>query len=357
MKRKMIFKTFILSGIVFTLVVLLSTGFYTYWNVASPEKTCLRCHEISSSFNTWTASAHRDISCYECHGTALSNGLHSLKEKSGMVFTHLKPNNPEGNLQMKERNVLETMDRCKNCHQSEYTDWKASGHSAEYSTIFLDKRHNQTELLNEDCLRCHGMFYDKTVNDIVKPISQQGPWELKEKEKAGQPVIPCLTCHQVHSPGETVRQPDYSSPDSIFYVRNITNNSISFYSRHEKTHFPLNQLPIPVMLLFGDTINTTTDPVYRLCVQCHAPSVWHEVGSSDDQTPVGVHKGISCQACHEPHSNNQRNSCDKCHPAISNCRLDVKKMNTTYLSSSSQNDIHFVSCRNCHPEKINPSMQ
>ncbi|HKJ78879.1 MAG TPA: cytochrome c3 family protein, partial [Prolixibacteraceae bacterium] len=113
-------------------------------------------------------------------------------------------------------------------------------------------------------------------------------------------------------------------------------------------------LPTPVMLVGADTIQTPNDPVYKMCVQCHAPSVWHQVGSHDDQTPVGVHSGISCRACHEPHSNFQRNSCDKCHPAKSrNCKLDVRTMNTTYFSPSSEHDIHFVSCKDCHPKMKN----
>ncbi len=351
MKLKIFLKSILITGIIFILIVLIFSCLYAYWNVASPDRTCLRCHEISPSFNSWTASAHREISCFKCHGSALSNGFHSLKEKSKMVFTHFKTNVPFEIIRMSEPQLLETMARCKNCHQSEYSDWLASGHSAGYADIFLNETHNKTEQLNGDCLRCHGMFYGRTTDELVEPISDMGPWQLKEPEKAEQPTIPCMACHQVHSPGETVRQPDYSSPDSIFQRRILMNNSIGFYSRHEKIHFTLDQLPIPVMLLFGDTIKTPIDPVYRLCVQCHAPSVRHEVGSSDDHTPVGVHKGISCNVCHEPHSNDQHNSCDKCHPAISHCKLDVKKMNTTFLSPSSPNDIHFVSCKNCHPNQ------
>jgi len=352
MKKKIRFGFFVVAGIVLVTLFLISGSFYTYWTVASPERTCLSCHEINPSFNTWASSAHRDVSCFECHGTALSNGFHSLKEKSKMVFTHVKSNVSSENLHMSEKQLLETMDRCKNCHQTEYANWKASGHSAKYADIFLHETHNKTEQLNGDCLRCHGMFYDKTTSDLVEPISQQGPWNLKELEKAGQPTIPCMACHQIHSPGETAVQPDYAIPNNIFYSRNLTNHTVGFYSRHEKKHFQLDQLPRPDMVLFGDTVQTPADPVYRLCVQCHAPSAWHEVGTNDDHTPVGVHQGISCNGCHEPHSNNQRNSCDKCHSEVSkNCKLDVRTMNTTYSDPTSPNDIHFVSCKNCHEDK------
>ena len=95
-------------------------------------------------------------------------------------------------------------------------------------------------------------------------------------------------------------------------------------------------------------ILTSNDPVQKLCVQCHAPGAFHFVGTSDDRTPTGVHEGLGCSSCHEPHSNSAKNSCVSCHPAISNCGLDVTKMNTTYYYSNSPNDIHFVACTDCH---------
>lgn len=324
-------------------------GSYSYWLVASPEKTCASCHEIGSSVKTMGESAHTQISCFECHGTAFSNGMHSLSEKSQMIFSHLKSKPESENIRMTEAQYLETMERCEKCHQTEYAEWKASGHSATYAAIFLDEKHNTTEQLNFDCLRCHGMFYEKTINELVHPISTEGPWRLKDQVKAKQPVIPCMACHQIHSPGVPAKSPDYSNPNHIFYGRNLENNSVGFYSRHEKTHFHLNQLPTPIMFNGTDTVKSSDDPVYRLCVQCHAPSAWHQAGQGDDRTLRGVHEGLSCTACHEKHSNNQRNSCVKCHPAISNCKLDVLTMNTTYANPASPHNIHSVACKDCHP--------
>ena len=53
-------------------------SFYTYWNTASPDKTCSSCHEIGKSVYSQAQSSHRDLHCKECHGTALSTGLHSI---------------------------------------------------------------------------------------------------------------------------------------------------------------------------------------------------------------------------------------------------------------------------------------
>jgi len=352
MKTGNAYKIFLISLVVLVVLMASSGGGYIWWNAASPERTCNSCHEINPSYNTWAASAHREIKCNDCHGTALSNGWHSLKEKANMVFSHYGKDMAHDDIGLNETQRLETMDRCRNCHQTEYFLWNSSGHSASYSDIFLDEVHNNTEQLNFDCLRCHGMFYEGTINDLVTPISLQGPWYLTDENKIDQPTIPCMTCHKIHSEGQPSITPDYSMPDSIFYNRIKENKTVGFYSRHEKMHFTLDQLPTPVMLNHSDTVKTPDDPVYRLCVQCHAPSVWHQAGSHDDHTPIGVHGGISCATCHDNHSNFQGNSCDKCHPAISNCNLDVKSMNTSYYSPSSPNNVHFVSCDDCHEDLV-----
>jgi nitrate/TMAO reductase-like tetraheme cytochrome c subunit len=349
MKNKIIRNIFSTLLILFVFMLLFA-GSYTWWNAANPEKTCASCHEINPSFETWTSSAHREISCFKCHGTALESGWHSFSEKAKMVFSHVKSAPHSDEIQLTEKQVLETMNRCKSCHENEYANWLASGHSANYSHIFLDEKHNTTEQLNFDCLRCHGMFYEGTVLDLVEPVSLEGPWKMIDKEHGDLPAIPCQACHNIHTLGKPATRPDYSNPNFVFYGRKMENNSIGLYSRHEKIHFDLANLPTPVMLNGNDTVLISADPVYRLCVQCHASSVWHQAGQGDDLTPTGVHEGISCRACHEPHSNYQRNSCDKCHPGISNCKLDVKTMNTTYFSPSSEHDIHSVSCADCHKD-------
>lgn len=352
MERQKKYRYIIRIVILAFILVFIFGGGYTYWNHASPEKTCISCHEINPSFHSWAGSSHREISCFECHGTALSNGWHSIKEKSGMVFSHIKADERNENIYLSEKQVLEVHDRCKNCHQDEYKAWLSGGHSADYADIFLDQTHNTTEQLNFDCLRCHGMFFEQTINELVEPINKTGPWQLKLQQKSTHPVIPCLACHQIHTEGEVSKAPDHSDPNKIAYWRNLENQTIALYSRHEKMHFPLEHLPKPKMFHKGEEVPVPSDPVYKLCVQCHAPDVSHEVGSSDDHTLIGVHAELSCGNCHAQHSNDSQNACKKCHPAVNNCGLDVTKMNTTYFDEQSENDIHFVSCKNCHDDKF-----
>jgi hypothetical protein len=111
MKSKLFKNTIRIIVFLFILLIILG-GSYTWWNAASPERTCAGCHEISPSHTTWTASAHREISCFKCHGTALENGWHSLSEKSRMVVRHIQNKPHPDEIRLSEAQIFETMDRC-----------------------------------------------------------------------------------------------------------------------------------------------------------------------------------------------------------------------------------------------------
>ena len=94
------------------------------------------------------------------------------------------------------------------------------------------------------------------------------------------------------------------------------------------------------------------DQRQALCYQCHAPIANMQVGSGDDRTGLGVHEGISCLVCHEQHGEKTRASCATCHPKMSNCGLDVEKMDTTFVSANSKHNVHWVKCADCHPKGV-----
>jgi hypothetical protein len=43
-------------------------------------------------------------------------------------------------------------------------------------------------------------------------------------------------------------------------------------------------------------------------------------------------------------------ACGACHPAASNCGLDVERTDTPFLSITSRHNIHTMACRDCHPQ-------
>jgi len=340
-------KVLMIIGLVLLAVLIVFSSFYAYWDCAPADKTCARCHEIRCEVHELENSSHRELSCKECHGTAFSQGFRSIKEKSGMVVKHFRKVNTE-NIRMSEAQLLDVMNNCQRCHTVEFARWEAGKHSATYSEIFLDSLHNSTEQLNYDCLRCHGMYFEGSIGDLVEPLSTEGPWHLKDARRADISTIPCLSCHMIHTDGYPIGSVPENIKDSLGREYNASRAGLGIFDRMEGRHF--NAESMPVMKLYqGDSLITVSeDTGMRNCVQCHAPNSWHQAGTGYDKTPRGVHAGLSCLACHDPHSNSAKNSCINCHPAVSNCNQDVTKMNTTYFDPDSPNDIHTVSCADCH---------
>jgi hypothetical protein len=225
------------------------------------------------------------------------------------------------------RGILE---RCRECHRQEYADWAAGPHSATYKKIFLDEEHNRKKPPTDDCLRCHGMHFEGGIH------------ELRAVRLADQPAMPCLACHAMHRKGALLAKAEKTE---------LARPSLAFYDRRERRHVPVAELPLPAMLDGSRPVRMSPDARQGLCYQCHAPLASRTVLSGDDRTAVGVHEGISCLACHARHGQKTRASCAECHPRLSNCGLDVEKMDTTYSQPKSRHNIHFVKCADCHPGK------
>ncbi len=337
----------------FAVIIVGIIGAGGYWHVHAPERICASCHEIQTSRDTWIQSAHRNARCTDCHGTSWSNGLHGLRQNVRRVLTHFSRPQTE-NIRLTEEQASEMIARCRRCHEREYAGWLSSGHSASYSDIFLNEGHNQTELVMDDCLRCHGMFFQGTVRDIVTPLSIKGPWKLVRPALADRPAIPCLACHRIHLQGKPAVSPDHSQPKTILYSQAYQLLEPAFYDRREKAYFAVSLLPGPAVRAGAHQVDMATDPRQRLCYQCHAPDAEHAAGTGDDRTPLGVHEGLSCLACHAPHSMEVRTSCADCHPRLSNCGLDVAKMDTTFAKPDSRHNIHTVACADCHVKGVPP---
>ena len=312
-------------------VVTTCVGGLAYFHFGDPKNTCAACHEMNGVHSEWSASAHRTLHCRNCHGGALTLDFHALQAHVRRVTEHVR-GRPDTPIRLRERDVLAVHESCRNCHPQNFAEWQQSRHTTTFARIFLDAKHNQTERLADDCLRCHGMFFEGEMSALVTPLDKRGPWQLRDAHKASQPAIPCLACHQIHTPADATQPPH-------------------FFDRREQLHFAAARLPVPnIVADDGSAIKVSLDPRQRLCQQCHAPNaaLAHRRGTSDDRTPVGVHAGLSCLDCHAMHTTSARASCASCHPANSHCGLDVEKMDTSFLSFESKHNIHSVACTDCH---------
>jgi len=335
--------------VVVVVAVILLPGASVYYEY-SGGRSCARCHEIWQPYNDWHTSTHRNIACSECHGDVftLDAGFH-LRNISRVV-THLRGKIPE-QVRLKADDVRKMGARCGKCHQQEYADWAAGPHAATFKEIFLDTTHNHQQPLMDDCLRCHGSYFNGSIRDLVTPLDTKGPWHLLDAKLTDQPVMPCLACHQMHREGALLERAT-QKPANPGPIQELFRPSLALFDRRERDYVSVGFLPLPAMRDGERAIRISPDIRQALCYQCHAPQAAMEVGSGDDRTAVGVHEGLSCFACHEGHGQKTRATCANCHPQLSNCGLNVETMDTTFKSSKSPHNIHFVKCIDCHTKGV-----
>jgi RNase P subunit RPR2 len=135
-------------------------------------------------------------------------------------------------------------------------------------------------------------------------------------------------------------------------IQEIYRPSLALFDRRQLDYVAVSRLPLPAMRDGERAIRISPDIRQALCYQCHAPLATAEVDSGDDRTAIGVHEGLSCFACHQGHGQRTRASCATCHPQLSNCGLDVETMDTTFKSSKSPHNVHFVKCMDCHTKGV-----
>jgi hypothetical protein len=324
----------------------------TLYYAAGHGSACADCHEMSGHVGAIQGSAHRKAACTDCHEA-------SARAKLRHIRVHLAGTPPES-IRLREADVQTMMANCQRCHQHEYAGWHAGPHGVTYSDMFLNTVHNTKRRLTDDCLRCHGMYFDGAVRDLVQPQNTTGPWRLMRAGLAGQPTIPCQACHAIHSTGA----PETRPAERISVAGAAVQDSLALYDRREQMHFRAVSLAIPAVYDGARSFKVSPDLRQGLCYQCHAPrqpeagtqaaaNHWGpQAGSGDDRTPMGVHEGLSCLSCHNGHNENARASCATCHPEMSHCGLDVEKMDTTYASKASKHNIHWVRCVDCHEHGI-----
>lgn len=339
------------AGCVAALSVALVYGASNYYT-SQHGQGCASCHEMAAFTSAVHSSAHRTTTCLDCHDANLGTKLRHIR-------VHLLGQAPES-IRLRDVDVVAMTTMCQKCHQHEYASWHAGPHSATYAQIFADPVHNAKRRLADDCLRCHGMHFNGAIRELVQPMNTVGPWHLVRASFANEPAMPCMACHEMHREGPVETKP---AERSSWVVAPIP-VTLAFYDRREEMHFAAGQLALPVMFDGPRAVRVSPDQRQAICYQCHAPrrpdagSVaaakgWGpQFGSGDDRTPVGVHEGISCVACHNGHSENAATSCKTCHPQMSHCGIDVEKMDTTFAHAKSAHNVHWVRCADCHQHGI-----
>jgi len=338
-------------GVIAVLAISVNSGATLYY-AAGHGSTCADCHEMTANVSAVHGSPHHNAQCTDCHEASVGTKVRHIR-------VHLFGKAPEG-IRLREEDVRGMLTKCQKCHQHEYASWHAGPHSATYSDIFTNTAHNTKRRLMDDCFRCHGMYFNGGMRDLVQPQDLNGPWRLTRPELENEPTIPCQSCHWIHSEGPAEIKPREHMPPSTPAIR----DSLAFYDRREEMHFRATSLALPQLSDGPRSLKVSPDPRQSVCYQCHAPrqpdtesiaakNHWGpQAGSGDDRTPKGVHEGLSCFSCHGGHNEDARASCATCHPAMSHCGIAVEKMDTTFLNAKSGHNIHWVKCTDCHQHGV-----
>ena len=343
------------AGLAFACVAAMSVALVygaSYYYTSQHGQGCASCHEMAPFTSAVHTSAHRTATCMDCHDASLGTKLRHIR-------VHLFGQSPES-IHLCDVDVLAMTTKCQVCHQHEYASWRAGPHSATYAQIFVDPEHNAKRQLADDCLRCHGMHFNGAVRELVRPLNATGPWHLVRGALANEPAMPCMACHEMHREGPTQSKPALRISAASAPIP----STLAFYDRREQMHFGTAQLALPVLYDGARAVKISPDQRQAICYECHAPRIaeagsaaalsnWGpQVGSGDDRTAKGVHEGISCFACHNGHSEKAAASCKTCHPQMSNCGIDVEKMDTTFANAESTHTVHWVRCADCHQHGV-----
>ncbi|MBP5227685.1 MAG: cytochrome c3 family protein [Kiritimatiellae bacterium] len=322
----------ILKWLAFPILFLLfaAIGAAITFETMPSRKSCVLCHEIRTSRDHWAASAHREVDCKACHGSSIGS-WRAIHTNSKRLWSHVRTDRHPG-MRMDEEQMLEMIPRCGTCHQTQYAAWQRNGHATSYAKFLLDDKKNAEQKPADLCLRCHGMFAGVPFMDMMYLDASNRVWRFADSRMASRPAITCHSCHAGHTDPA------------------IATNGVFFYSRADECRFAAKDLMQPKVTLEGRPVRMAGDSNSKLCIQCHAPLSSAVSGSGDDKTPTGLHEGLSCTVCHDPHSGSTVDSCLQCHPAFSRCKeRDVRRLDTTYRTRESPHDVHHLTCATCHP--------
>lgn len=310
MKKKILYWLIVPVGL------LVMAASYTTWNHLNPNYTCAMCHEIKTACAKWEQSVHADVACTDCHGTALES-FQSATEKLNMIYTHFKNKKTFEDIYLSEQQSLDIANRCAECHQAEHASWMSGAHATTYKDIFMDAEHNRMERPYWDCFRCHGMFYDGDIDQLMNLKGKPEDWHIRNATQADKPTITCLACHQMH--GEQPRNIAYQDMEEGLKNQLAEKEKYpptALYMRTDRRHIPSSKL-YKELIFDGDSlVKEVTDANTLLCMQCHAPNSARQLGTEDDKTTVGMYKDMNCISCHDPHSNQLKTNARNVHKNI-----------------------------------------
>ena len=243
------------------------------------------------------------------------------------------------------------MERCKSCHRQEFADWQAGPHGATFAQFSWTQKQNRQRLLMDDCLRCHGSQFEGGMRDLVTPhryaraVADDG-------------------CAVDQSAGDSVPELPPDAPARRTAPQAIATAAASVGARRDPPAFACAVRPARASARCGSRPAASADPGRRAAgadepgpasgALLPVPRAARHPAGRIGRRPHGHGHPRRHQLPGVP-SEARRNHARvvrSCHPRLSNCGLDVEKMDTTFPSPKSAHNIHFVKCADCHTKGV-----
>jgi nitrate/TMAO reductase-like tetraheme cytochrome c subunit len=282
------------AALVFCIVVF--GGGYGVLSFTNSPAFCSSCHEMQPEYTTYTASAHNEISCVQCHikpgfTNMITHKMKSMKE----VYYHVT-GVPEQIVQTEEEAV--TNKNCLQCH-SKNRLVTASG----------DLKVNHKGHIEKDipCITCHaGVVHAKIVARGINLEEDRGDWTKANAEKLIEQKYlrpnmgTCIDCHdKVNNGEEPWKEPAYSVPPNPEENKEAAKEPVENAEAVKAEHDQKTQ----DIILQAIGKQTTDVKVSMECETCHKKvkvPVSHKTYDWDhNHGSTAIDKLDTCVNCHQ----------------------------------------------------------
>lgn len=243
-------------------------AFYFYDFTQHNPKACVMCHLMQPAYDSWSVSAHKNVTCHECHRASIIEQNRLLLMAVFKRPTTVPPRHGK---------VIVPYTTCIECH------WEGDPKIKKINRSYGHAKHVFIEQIQ--CTKCHS-------REVHKFLPGERFCLECHKEKVvhgfGMEDLACLDCH--------IYKADAKGVDS----KDLKPTRAKCLECHKS----------------GAKVNFPKDGAMKFdCYQCHKPHVKAKVKPSAEDcfschrqiVNVGKHRlhvqmiGMNCMQCHKPH--------------------------------------------------------
>lgn len=335
---------FIILGLVVLCLIALG-GFAHFFYYSSKPEFCATCHYIKPNVESWKVSAHKDVTCIECH---FEPGFKNyVKGKVEAISELVKTvTNSQG---AKPHSIVKDVTCTQpECHPDIMNEGeKTFGENDQYR--FSHKSHLSEAVRERElvCTSCHSVVgHGKPKNaKVTKSTCYTCHFRGRIKERSMNPISGCTECHDM--PKEPIEVEGHGSFDHTTF----DDRGVNCYMCHY------------------DSVQGRSNVPKQSCTGCHAD----EVKLEDYDRTEYIHDehvtkaNVECNLCHgelrhglKPEREKDMMSCTQCH---SSDHFTVRNLYAGKGGKGVEGEENFhsamqVDCIACHrfasPEHKNP---